>query len=360
MARPSPRPHRVAVVQRPPVLLDREAGLERALLTIDEAAAEGARLVAFPEAFLPGYPEYIWRLLPGADYDLSRELHGRLVANSVDLSGDDLRAIREAARRHGIVVMIGIHERDAAFSRATLYNTLVTIGPDGTIRNRHRKLVPTNPERMVWAPGDASGLRVVDTPLGRVGGLICWESYMPLARFSLYAQGIQLYVASTWDEGEVWLATMRHIAAEGRCWVLGSGCSLRASDIPAWFPDRERLYPDPDEWLNPGDSVIVAPGGAIVAGPLHQEHGILYADCDPAAADAGHYTLDAAGHYNRPDIFSLTVQRAGASQIAFIDEAGRPRGATGAAPEMPPGAGSAGTAAMARPARPQIEHDGQV
>ncbi len=318
----SASPHRVAVVQRPPVLLDRAASLERALATIDEAAGGGARLVTFPEAYLPGYPEYIWRLQPGADYDLSRELHGRLIANAVDLSGGDLRPIQEAARRHGIVVTVGVHERDSAFSRATLYNTMVTIGPDGSILNRHRKLVPTNPERMIWAPGDASGLRVVETPTGRLGGLICWESYMPLARFSLYAQGVQLYVASTWDEGDVWLATMRHIAAEGRCWVLGSGCSLQARDIPAGFPERDRLYPDPDEWLNPGDSVIVAPGGEVVAGPLHAEHGILYADCDPAAADAGHYTLDAAGHYNRPDIFSLTVRRSGATHIAFEEGSG--------------------------------------
>jgi nitrilase len=317
MTTSNPDSYRVAVVQRPPVLLDRAASIQRALVTIDEAVGGGAQLITFPETYLPGYPEYIWRLRPGDDYDLSRELHGRLMANSVDLGGDDLRPIQDAARRHGIVVLIGVHERDSAFSRATLYNTLVTIGPDGAILNRHRKLVPTNPERMVWAPGDASGLRVVETPLGRVGGLICWENYMPLARFSLYAQGVQLYVAPTWDEGDLWHATMRHIAAEGRCWVIGSGCSIQARDIPAWFPERDRLYPDPDEWLNPGDSIIVAPGGEVVAGPLHAEHGILYADCDPAAADASHYTLDAAGHYNRPDIFSLTVRRAEVTQIEF-------------------------------------------
>jgi nitrilase len=320
MANSNASAYRVAVVQRPPVLLDRGASLERALASIDEAVGGGAQLISFPETYLPGYPEYIWRLRPGADYDLSRELHGRLIANSVDLAGHDLRPIREAARRHGVVVLIGVHERDSAFSRATLYNTVVTIGPDGSILNRHRKLVPTNPERMVWAPGDAAGLRVVETPLGRLGGLICWENYMPLARFSLYAQGVQLYVAPTWDEGDTWLATMRHIAAEGRCWVVGSGCSIQARDIPAWFPERDRLYPEPDEWLNPGDSIIVAPGGAVVAGPLHAEHGILYADCDPAVAEAAHFTLDAAGHYNRPDIFTLTVRRAAATQIAFDDD----------------------------------------
>jgi len=319
MASQAATSHRVAVVQHPPVLLDREASLVRALALVDEASGNGASLVTFPEAFLPGYPEYIWGLRPGDDYDLSRELHGLLIANAIDLGSDDLRPLQEAARRHGLVVVIGIHERDASYSRATLFNTMVTIGPDGAILNRHRKLVPTNPERMVWSPGDGAGLRVVDTPVGRLGGLICWENYMPLARFSLYAQGVQVYVASTWDEGEVWLATMRHIAAEGRCWVLGSGCSMQASDIPASFPERARLYPDPARWLNPGDSVIVSPGGEVVAGPLHATHGILYAECDPAAADTAHYTLDAAGHYNRPDVFTLTVRRGPGVQVAFDD-----------------------------------------
>jgi nitrilase len=314
--------HRVAVVQQPPVLLDREASLARALDSLDEAVGNGAELVAFPETYLPGYPEYIWRLLPGADYDLSREIHGRLVANAVDIDAGDLRPIQEAARQHGTIIVMGVHERDGSFSRATLFNTQVTIGADGQILNRHRKLVPTNPERMVWSPGDGAGLRVMETPIGRLGGLICWENYMPLARFCLFAQGIQIYVASTWDEGEVWLATMRHIAAEGRCWVLGSGCSIQARDIPTSFPDRERLYPDPDEWLNPGDSVIVAPGGQVVAGPLHGAHGILYADVDGAAADAMHYTLDVAGHYDRPDVFALTVRRDRSTHITFQDQPG--------------------------------------
>jgi len=153
--------------------------------------------------------------------------------------------------------------------------------------------------------------------------LICWENYMPLARFSLFAQGIQVYVAASWDKGDVWLASMRHIAAEGRCWVLGNGCSMQARDIPADFPERDRLYPDLDEWLNPGDSIIVAPGGRVVAGPLHEAHGILYADVDAAAADAARYTFDAAGHYNRPDIFSLTVRRGRAAPITFEDDLSR-------------------------------------
>src|SRR5207253_3160952 len=157
------------------------------------------------------------------------------------------------------------------YSGGTLYNTLVTIGTDGELLNVHRKLVPTNPERMVWGQGDGRGLRVVDTEFGRVGGLICWENYMPLARYALYADGVQIYIASTWDSGDTWISTMRHIAAEGRCWVIGSGCSLHIDDVPADFPGREHIFAG-QEWINPGDSVVVRPGGEIVAGPLHEEH----------------------------------------------------------------------------------------
>jgi nitrilase len=164
---------------------------------------------------------------------------------------------------------------------------------------------------MVWGQGDGVGLESVETAMGRVGGLICWENYMPLARFALYASGVQLYVAPTWDEGDTWIASMRHIAAEGRCWVLGCGSAMRVSDIPADLPGRDRIYtdPDPDKWLNRGDSVIVAPDGEIVTGPLREATGILYANCDPARASAAHRTLDVAGHYGRPDIFRLTIDR---------------------------------------------------
>ncbi len=306
-----------AVVQRPPVLLDLEASVVRVLEGVKEAADSGARLVVFPETYLPGYPEYIWRLAPGTDYEISQEIHGRLLDQSVDIDAGDLRPIQDAARRAGVTVFIGVHERDGSFSRATLFNTVVLIDSSGDIRNRHRKLVPTNPERMVWSPGDAAGLQVIDTPLGWLGGLICWENYMPLARFSLYAQGVEVWVAPTWDEGDGWIASMRHIALEGRCWVIGAGCAIRASDVPADFPERDRLYPEPEEWLNRGDSVIVAPSGEIVAGPLHETYGILTAEIDAAAARAAHYTLDAAGHYNRPDIFSLRVDRSPRRQVSF-------------------------------------------
>jgi len=310
-------PHRVAVVQQPPVTLHRQETLERGVALMDEAAAKGARLISFPETWVPGYPEWLWRLRPGGNYELTSEIHRRLLENSVDLNAGDLKPIQAAARRLKLTVSIGVHERDGDFSRGTLYNTVVLIGPDGAVLNRHRKLMPTNPERMVWGLGDASGLRISETPMGRVGGLICWENYMPLVRFALYAQGCEIYVAPTWDEGETWISTMRHIAAEGRCWVLGSGCAMRGKDIPKDFPQRAKLFPDLESWYNPGDSVIVNPRGGIVAGPLHEQHGIVYADCDPAVSSAAKRTLDVAGHYGRPDLFRLEVKREALAPIDF-------------------------------------------
>jgi len=312
---------RVAVVQHPPVLLDREATVARGVELLSEAAAGGARLVSFPETWVPGYPEWLWRLRPGHDYALTGAIHARLLESAVDLEAGHLAPLQDAAREHGLTVLVGIHERDGRFSRGTLYNTAVLIGPDGEILNRHRKLMPTNPERMVWGQGDASGLRVVDTPAGRVGGLICWENYMPLARFALYAQGPDFYVAPTWDAGSGWVSTMRHIALEGRCWVLGNGTAMRGRDVPDDFPSRDELFPpeERDDWFNPGDSVIVGPDGRIVAGPLRNEHGILTAHCDPAAAAAARRTLDVAGHYGRPDVFRLEV-RAGARPPVIIEQ----------------------------------------
>ena len=317
MPKKAASPYRVAVVQHPPVALNRPKTLARGVELLEEAAAGGAKLVSFPETWVPGYPEWVWRLKPGDDYGLSGDIHKRLLENSVDLKAGQLKPIQAAARRLKVTVSIGIHERDGEFSRGTLYNSVVLIGPDGEILNRHRKLMPTNPERMVWGAGDATGLRVTETPSGRVGSLICWENYMPLARFAIFAQGCEIYIAPTWDEGGTWLSTMRHIALEGRCWVLGNGSSMRGKDIPTDFPDRKRLFPDLESWFNPGDSVIVDPGGTVVAGPLHEKHGILYADCDPARAAAAKRTLDVAGHYGRPDIFRLEVNREVRAPIDF-------------------------------------------
>ncbi len=298
---------RVAVVQSPPVFLNRAETLAKAVKAVGESAREGARLIVFPEAFVSGYPAWIWRLRPGGDMALTEKLHALLRASAVDLTGDDLEPLSRAARDNEVTVVCGLNERDADFGGGTLYNTVVVIGPDGAILSRHRKLMPTNPERMVWGFGDASDLKAVATPCGRVGTMICWESYMPLARYALYAQGVDIYVTPTYDSGDRCVATMQHIAREGACWVVSSGCAFRGRDVPDAVPGKAELFRDPDEWINPGDSVIVAPGGKIAAGPLHEEFGVLIADIDLERVGMARRSLDVVGHYARPDIFQLRV-----------------------------------------------------
>ncbi len=309
---------KVAVSQRPPVLMDLKASLQTALDIVAEASRSGAKLLVFPEAFLPGYPTWIWRLRPGGDMALSNRLHSTLRLNAVDVSAGDLQPLFEAAARHDMTIVMGLHEIDSAFSGSTLFNTVVIIGPDGRILNKHRKMMPTNPERMVWGQGDASGLRVVDTPVGRIGALICWESYMPLARFALYAQKIDIYVAPTWDNGKTWLSSMSHIAREGGCWVLGTATALNERDIPADFPERDALFAS-GEWVNPGDAVVVRPNGGVEAGPLHEEAGIVYAMIDVETARAARRSLDVTGHYSRPDVFKLEIDRRYMPPVLFVD-----------------------------------------
>ncbi len=284
---------------------------------IAEAAEGGARLIVFPEAFIPGYPAWIWRLRQGTDLALAERLHCLLLANAVDLQSNELAPLCQAARELQVTVVCGINERDADFSRGTIYNTVVMIGPDGRLLNRHRKLMPTNPERMVWGFGDASGLRLLATPCGRVGMLICWENYMPLARCAMYAQGVEIYIAPTYDSGDRWIATLQHIAREGGCWVVGSGAAFRARDLPDSFPGKAALYPNPDDWINQGDSVVVAPGGKIAVGPMRNELGILYADIDLEQVGIARRSLDVVGHYARPDIFQLRVNTSPLKPVVF-------------------------------------------
>jgi nitrilase len=310
---------RAALIQQPPVFLNRAATLDRAVTAVDEAAADGAQLVVFPEAYVPGYPAWIWRLRPGGDMALTEQLCALLRENAVDLGAGDLKPLQDAAKRNAVTIVCGINERDGAFSRSTVYNTAVTIGADGTLLNRHRKVMPTNPERMVWGFGDASGLKAVDTPVGRVGALLCWENYMPLARCAMYAQGVDIYVAPTYDSGERWLASMQHIAREGGCWVLGSCSAFQARDLPDTLPGKAALYPSPDEWVNAGDSVVVAPNGKVVAGPLHEAHGSVAAEIDLAQVGTARRTLDVVGHYARPDLFQLHVNNRPVPPVVFTD-----------------------------------------
>jgi len=308
---------KVAVVQEPPVYLDLEKSVARAIELIATSASRGCEMVVFPEAWLPGYPTFVWRLAPGSGMGKTDELYARLLANSVDLSKDGLAQLQAAAREHGVVVVLGYQEVDGSVSGSTIYNSCAIIDADGRLANNHRKLMPTNPERMVWGFGDGSGLNVVDTAVGRVGALICWENYMPLARYALYAQNIDIYVAPTWDSGETWLATMQHIAREGGCWVIGCATSLEASDIPVGTPYREELFPDKDEWINAGDAVVYKPFGGVAAGPMHKEKGLLIAELNVAAVQASRRKFDASGHYARPDVFSLSVNRAKQVPVKF-------------------------------------------
>ena len=309
---------KVAICQKPPVLLDLAASLAVAVTAIEEAAGNGARLVLFPEAFLPGYPTWIWRLRPGADMALGNIIHAELRRNAVDMARDGLAAIRAAAARHAVIVAIGFHEVDSIFSGTTLYNSVAVIGADGALLNHHRKLMPTNPERMVWGLGDARGLSVVETPIGRVGILMCWECYMPLARFALYAQAMDILLAPTWDNGDSWVTAMNFVAREGGCWVLSTATALRGADVPADFPGRSQLFTN-DEWINTGGAVVVKPGGGVMAGPLHREQTILYASIDPEASREARKSLDVAGHYGRPDVFRLEVDRGQRVPVGFND-----------------------------------------
>jgi len=308
---------KLAIVQESPVFLDREKTIQKAVTLVEQAVAGGAEMIIFPEAFVSGYPAWIWRTKPGGDWGLNETLHTRLLENAVNIEGNDLNPLYEIARKHAVTIVCGLNERPSQPANATLYNTAVIIGPEGKLLNRHRKLMPTNPERMVWGFGDASGVKVVDTPVGRTGTLLCWENYMPLARYALYAQGIELYIAPTYDSGDGWIGTLQHIAREARCWVVGSGVIVANSDIPDDFPEKSRLYPAAEEWINPGDSVVIAPGGEIVAGPMHNEKGLLFAEVDARRVGSARRDLDVVGHYSRPDIFTLHVNTKPQSPVKF-------------------------------------------
>ncbi len=300
-----------AAIQATPLFLDREATVEKSCRLIDEAAANGAGLIVFPETFIPTYPDWVWRA-PAWD-GASQPLFARLLENSVEVPSPATDAIGKAAKGAKAYVSMGVNEREP--NGSTLYNTQVTFGPDGRIIGKHRKLMPTGGERLVWGMGDGSTLEVYETPFGRLGGLICWENYMPLARYAMYAKGVDIWAAPTWDQGDTWVATLRHIAKEGRVYVIGVTSVLRGSDIPDDVPGRE-LWGGEDDWMNKGYSCIVAPNGEVLAGPLVEEEGILYAEVDAAAARASRHEFDPVGHYSRPDVFRLQVDTEPKPQIA--------------------------------------------
>lgn len=296
----------VAAVQAAYVLMDRDATLDRVETLTGEAAASGASLVVFPEAFVPGTPIWI-DTVPIWEGD--EAWFKMLVDQAVLVPSPATDRLCAVAREAGVYLVVGIDEREP--HGGTIYNTLLYVGPDGTLLGKHRKLMPTGSERTVWGMGDGSMLGAYSTPFGRVGGLICWENYMPLARFYMYSQGVDIWLAPTLAVGDAWIASMRHIAREGRCYVLGVNPCVHVDQIPTDFPDRERVWPaESGEWVEPGNSVIVAPNGEILAGPARHEEAILTAELDLTDVDASRRMFDPVGHYHRPDVFRLAVDTA--------------------------------------------------
>lgn len=311
-------PFLIAAVQATPVFLDRAASLRKACALIAEAGRAGARLAVFPEGFIPTYPLWTWFIPPYKTHEL-RELYTELLDNAITVPSRETEQLCEAAAAAGVNVVIGVNELNVEASATTLYNTLLFIGSDGSLQGKHRKLVPTVAERLVHAQGDGSTLRVYDLPIGRLAGLICWENYMPLARYALYAWGVQLYVAPTWDRGEPWTSTLRHIAKEGRVYVVGCCTPMRRDDIPDRYAFKNTYLPE-SEWINRGESTIIDPDGKFLVEPVRDREEILYAEVDPRNMKGPRFQLDVAGHYARPDLFELTVHRNARPIIQVLDQ----------------------------------------
>jgi nitrilase len=296
-------PVTVACAQLEPVIFNRDATIEKLAAGAAEAAGKGARLAVFPEAFVPVYPSSAWaKALAGWADPRAKEAFALLAEESVEIPGPAERRLGEIAREHELWLVTGVTERDPA-RPGTLYNTLLYHSPSGELALKHRKLVPTNHERLVWGPGDGSGLEAVETPLGRIGGLICWENYMPLARFALYESGVELYIASTADDADAWQSTIVHIARESRAFVIAPSHFQRASSYPEDFPLRSLL--EELDVIGRGGSAILGPDGAYLAGPLWEEEGILYAELDPRRLAEERQRFDPVGHYHRPDVLGL-------------------------------------------------------
>lgn len=294
---------KAAVVQAAPILFDRQASTEKACQLIHECGQHGAQIVLLPEAFVPAYPRgFSFGMVVGSRDPKGRELWQRYWENSVDIPGETTDALGMAAREAGVYLGIGIIER----SGGTLYCSLVYFNPEGKIIGVHRKLKPTGAERLIWGEGDGSGLIVLPTDFGNLGGLICWENYMPLARMALYEKGVEIYFAPTADSRQTWQATMQHIACEGRCFVLGCNQFVTKDMYPPELQEHHELQSQPEVMCR-GGSVIVSPLGEVLAGPLFDQEGILYADLDLEEIIRAKLDFDAVGHYARPDVFEFNI-----------------------------------------------------
>lgn len=300
----------VAIVQDE-VAPDLAAGLRRTADLTAQAAAAGARLVVFPETWLPGYPVWldVGRDVALWDHAPVKRVFRRMADESVVVEGESGRALADIARRNGVTLVTGVTERIAAgVGRGTLYNSLLIYGDSGELLNHHRKLIPTYTERMVWGPGDASGLRAVETPVGRVGGLICWEHWMPLARQALHDSGEDIHIAAWPTVHEMLQVASRHYAFEGRCFVLAAGSLMRAKDLPAELEVHPDRVTSPEQFVMRGGSAIIGPDGHYVAGPVYDEPAILTVELSLDRVREELMSLDVAGHYGRRDCFDFAVQ----------------------------------------------------
>jgi nitrilase len=293
----------VAAVQASPAYLNLERSLSRAVELISEAAKRRAQLVVFPESWLPGYPAWldICRDIAVWDHQPTKKLYAQLLEHSVVVPSATTTALGEAARIHNLTVVIGVHERVGG----TLYNSVLTFGPNGHLLNIHRKLVPTFNERLIWAHGDGSGLEAVETPVGKVGSLICWEHWMPLARQRLHVAGEEIHAALWPSVKEMYQIASRHYAFEGRCFVVAAGAIMRRSDLPKEFETAPDIKGEEGEFILNGGSCVVGPDGSYVAGPSFGSEVIILARINLERIREEKMTLDVAGHFNRPDLFDF-------------------------------------------------------
>ena len=298
---------KIAAAQLTPIFLNKEKTVDKACEAIIDAGKEGAKLIVFPEAFISGYPDWVW-LIPNSKGAELNQLYLELVKNSVSIPDNSTDRLCKAAKSANINVVMGMHEINTETSSASLYNSLLFIDNKGEIIGKHRKLIPTGGERLIWAQGDGSTLKAYDTNVGKIGGLICWENFMPLARNAMYENGTQILAAPTWDKSSNWLISMQHIAREGGLFVVSTCMALKMVDIPDDF-EFKKLYPDEREWINTGNSCIISPRGKILAGPLEAEEGILYAEVDLSEIVSGKRMFDVVGHYARPDVFNFSVSK---------------------------------------------------
>jgi len=298
---------KVGVVQASPVLFNREATIEKTCRLILKAAEKDVKLILFPEAFIPAYPRGLsFGAVVGSRSSAGRLTWQRYWENAVDVPGPAVETIGEAVQEAGVYLAIGVIERDTQFSQGTLYCTLLYFGPDGKLLGKHRKLKPTGSERLIWGEGDGSTLTVLETELGKIGGLICWENYMPMARMAMYSKGVEIYLAPTADARDSWQSTLRHIACEGRCFVLGCNQFVTKEMYPDDLEGLDELDQHPDVICR-GGSTIISPFGEVLAGPLYDQEGTLFADIDLAEVARGKFDFDVVGHYARPDVFQLVV-----------------------------------------------------